>query len=602
MSQPVIERISGALVVGKNMTGAQMNEIVFVGKERLIGEVIRLSEDRAFIQVYEETSGLFVGEPIERTGQPLAVTLGPGLLGTAFDGIQRPLDAIRELRGDFVERGVDVPSLPLDRKWPFTPTVKKGDKVRLGSIIGEVPETHSIVHRVMVPPNLKGKTVLDKEDMEETFEVVDIQEGQFTVNDTVAVLRDAEGKTYEVKLAHKWPVRIGRPFRDKERPVVPLRTGQRILDFFFPIALGGNAALPGGFGTGKTVTEQTLAKYALVDVVVYIGCGERGNEMTEVLVEFPELEDPLRGGPLMDRTILVVNTSNMPVAAREASIYTGITLAEYYRDMGYNVLLLADSTSRWAEALREISSRLEEMPGEEGYPTYLGSRLAAFYERTGRVVTLTGQEGSVTAVGAVSPPGGDFSEPVVQSTLRVVGALWALDSSLAHRRHYPAINWLRSYTLYTNLVDRWFQENVAEDWPDLRRWAQEVLQKEAELQEIVLLVGPDALQDNERLLLETGKILREGFLQQNAFHEVDASCSLPKQHRMMTTIKTFYEIGRDAIASGVPVEELLKLPEIEEIVRLKERKDDEVETLSREILERVRGKAEALKSQVREAA
>ncbi len=602
MSQPVIERISGALVVGKNMTGAQMNEIVFVGKERLIGEVIRLSEDRAFIQVYEETSGLFVGEPIERTGQPLAVTLGPGLLGTAFDGIQRPLDAIRELRGDFVERGVDVPALPEDKKWPFQPTVKKGDKVRLGSIIGEVPETHSIVHRVMVPPNLKGKTVLDREDMEETFEVVEIHEGQFTVEDTVAVLRDGEGKTYEVKLAHKWPVRIGRPFRDKERPVVPLRTGQRILDFFFPIALGGNAALPGGFGTGKTVTEQTLAKYALVDVVVYIGCGERGNEMTEVLVEFPELEDPLRGGPLMDRTILVVNTSNMPVAAREASIYTGITLAEYYRDMGYNVLLLADSTSRWAEALREISSRLEEMPGEEGYPTYLGSRLAAFYERTGRVVTLTGQEGSVTAVGAVSPPGGDFSEPVVQSTLRVVGALWALDSSLAHRRHFPAINWLRSYTLYTSLVDRWFQENVAEDWPELRRWAQEVLQKEAELQEIVLLVGPDALQDNERLLLETGKLLREGFLQQNAFHEIDASCSLPKQHRMMTTIKAFYEIGHDAVAAGVPVEELLKLPEIEEIVRLKERKDEEVETLSREILERVRAKVETLKSQVREAA
>ncbi len=602
MSQPVIERISGALVVGKNMKGAQMNEIVFVGKERLIGEVIRLSEDRAYIQVYEETSGLFVGEPIERTGQPLAVTLGPGLLGTAFDGIQRPLDAIRELRGDFVERGVDVPALPLDKKWAFRPTVKKGDAVRLGSVIGEVPETHSIVHRVMVPPNLKGKTVLDPEDLEETFEVVEIKEGQFTVEEPVAVLKDREGKTYEVRLAHKWPVRIGRPYIQKERPVVPLRTGQRVLDFFFPIALGGNAALPGGFGTGKTVTEQTLAKYALVDVVVYIGCGERGNEMTEVLVEFPELEDPLRGGPLMDRTILVVNTSNMPVAAREASIYTGITLAEYYRDMGYNVLLLADSTSRWAEALREISSRLEEMPGEEGYPTYLGSRLAAFYERTGRVVTLNRQEGSVTAVGAVSPPGGDFSEPVVQSTLRVVGGLWALDSSLAHRRHFPAINWLRSYTLYTNLVDAWYREHVAEDWPQLRRWAQEILQKENELQEIVLLVGPDALQDNERLLLKIGEVIREGFLQQNAFHEIDASCSLPKQYRMMQTIQGFYEIGREAVAAGVPAEDLVKLPEIEEIIRLKERKDEEVERLSQEILNRIREKVEALKAQVREAA
>lgn len=602
MSQPVIERISGALVVGKNMTGAQMNEIVFVGKDRLIGEVIRLSEDRAYIQVYEETSGLFVGEPIERTGQPLAVTLGPGLLGTAFDGIQRPLDEIREQRGDFVERGVDVPSLRLDKRWDFRPTVKKGDRVHLGSVIGEVQETHSIVHRVMVPPNLKGKTALEAEDLDESFEVVEIQEGSFTVDDTVAVLKDSKGATYEVKLAHKWPVRIGRPYRKKERPVVPLQTGQRVLDFFFPIALGGNAALPGGFGTGKTVTEQTLAKFALVDVVVYIGCGERGNEMTEVLVEFPELEDPLRGGPLMDRTILVVNTSNMPVAAREASIYTGITLAEYYRDMGYNVLLLADSTSRWAEALREISSRLEEMPGEEGYPTYLGSRLAAFYERTGRVVTLYQKEGSVTAVGAVSPPGGDFSEPVVQSTLRVVGGLWALDSSLAHRRHFPAINWLRSYTLYTNLVDAWYRENVSEDWPELRRWAQEILQRENELQEIVLLVGPDALQDSERILLKVGEIIREGFLQQNAFHEIDASCSLPKQYRMMLTIKAFYEIGRDAVRAGVAAEDLIKMGEIEEIIRLKERKDDEVEGLSQEILQRIRQRVEALKAQVREAA
>ncbi|MCC6012276.1 V-type ATP synthase subunit A, partial [Candidatus Caldipriscus sp.] len=478
-----IYKISGALVVAKGLEGVRMNEVVRVGEERLVGEVIRIAEDLAFIQVYEDTSGLRVGEPVERTGESLAVELGPGLLGQAFDGIQRPLDQIRALKGDFIERGVDIPALPRDKKWHFTPLVKTGDRVKMGSVIGEVQETKYLKHKIMVPPNLKAN-------LDEEFEVVEIKVGEYTVWDTIAVLRDKDGKTYNISMAHKWPVRIARPFTKKLLPVVPLITGQRILDFLFPIALGGNAALPGGFGTGKTVTEQSLAKHSLVDVVIYIGCGERGNEMTEVIVEFPELTDPKTGGPLMERTILVVNTSNMPVAAREASIYTGITIAEYYRDMGYNVLLLADSTSRWAEALREMSSRLEEMPGEEGYPTYLASRLAAFYERTGRVVSLSGEIGSVTAVGAVSPPGGDFSEPVVQSTLRVVGGFWALDSSLARARHYPAINWNISYTLYYDLVKGWFEKEVSEEWTPLRTWMMDVLQKDRELQDIVQLLGP----------------------------------------------------------------------------------------------------------------
>ncbi len=585
--QARIARISGVLVVAENMRGARMNEIVKVGKLGLIGEVIRLQEDKAYIQVYEDTSGLFVGEPVERTGESLTVELGPGLLTQAFDGIQRPLDRIRALKGDFVERGVEVPALDREKKWDFEPTVKQGDQVKLGDILGEIQETHSIKHRVMVPPNLKGTVHLREEHWDEAFTVKEIRKGSFTVDDTVAVLTDAEGKDYEVKLAHKWPVRVPRPVRAKFPPNHPLITGTRILDFFFPIALGGNAAIPGGFGTGKTVTEQTLAKYSLVDVVIYIGCGERGNEMTEVLVEFPELEDPFHGGALMDRTILVVNTSNMPVAAREASIYTGITLAEYYRDMGYNVLLLADSTSRWAEALREMSSRLEEMPGEEGYPTYLASKLAEFYERTGRVRALGTDErvGSVTAVGAVSPPGGDFSEPVTQSTLRVVGGFWALDTDLAHRRHFPAINWLRSYTLYYTHIEKWFLENVTPKWSELRTWASEILQKDAELQEIVLLVGPDALQDHERLTLETGKLIREGFLQQNAFHEIDASCPLPKQAGMMELIRTFYELGEQALAQGVPIEEIVSLPEIEEITRIKEVPPEEFDAKKREIEE-----------------
>ncbi len=582
-----ITRIAGVLVVGKGLKGARMNEIVKVGKEKLVGEIIRLKGDTAYIQVYEDTSGLFVGEPIERTNESLAVELGPGLLGQAFDGIQRPLNVIMDKVGAFIRRGIDIPALDYNKKWYFKPIVKVGDKVKLGYIIGEVQETPSITHRVTIPPNLTGKTELSKEDLEEVFTVVDIKEGEFTVKDKIAILKsDKNKKEYNVSLSHKWPVRIPRPVIRKELPVIPLLTGQRILDTLFPIALGGNAGLPGGFGTGKTVTEQTLAKYALIDIVVYIGCGERGNEMTEVLTEFPHLEDPSRpGAPLMDRTILVVNTSNMPVAAREASIYTGITLAEYYRDMGYNVLLLADSTSRWAEALRELSSRLEEMPGEEGYPTYLSSKLAAFYERTGRVKTLSNLEGSVTAVGAVSPQGGDYSEPVTQSTLRVVGAFWALDSNLARRRHYPAINWLRSYTLYYPLIEKWYKENVNERWSELRNFISSILQKEAELQDIVQLIGPDALQEMERLILEIGKIIRFGYLQQNAFNPLDASCSLKKQFLMMKAIYDFYNILKEGIEKEyIEADEIEKLPQVERIIRLKEVEEEQIEEEIKDIL------------------
>jgi len=589
-----IARIAGSLVVGDGLRGVQMNEIVRVGKEKLVGEVIRLSGDTGFIQVYEDTSGLFVGEPVERTGQALSVELGPGLLATAFDGVQRPLELIKTEAGDWVTRGIDVPALDPEKEWDFVPLVKEGDRVELGDVLGEIQETKSIMHKVMVPPSLRGRFHLTQADMDEKFTVVRISGGKHRIHDTIAVLRDEGGKEYEVRMAHRWPVRIARPAEKKLLPEVPLITGQRVLDFFFPIALGGNAAIPGGFGTGKTVTEQTLAKFARVDIVIYIGCGERGNEMTEVLAEFPELEDPTRpGAPLMDRTILVVNTSNMPVAAREASIYTGITMAEFYRDMGYNVLLLADSTSRWAEALREMSSRLEEMPGEEGYPTYLSSKLAAFYERTGRVYPLGGRDqiGSVTAVGAVSPQGGDFSEPVTQSTLRVVGAFWALDSDLARRRHYPAINWLTSYTLYYGLVRKWFHENSDEAWTEMRNWASEMLQRDAELTEIVQLVGPDALEDAERVLLETGALIRETFLQQNAFHEVDGSSSLQKDLMILNIIKFFNERAMDAVKAGrFHAEDLHSLPEIEEIERLKELPDEDCKAKIAEITESLKAK------------
>lgn len=551
----IICKISGPAVIAKQMTGSRMNDIVRVGEEKLIGEIIRLDGDTAFIQVYEDTSGLLLGEPVICTGDPLVVNLGPGLLAGIFDGIQRPLLKIEEASGSFISRGIDVPALSPDAKWEFKPSKKVGEAVVGGDVLGWVQETPTVKHHIMVPPEIKGK-------------IKSIRAGRYTVSDIVVVLEDGT----EIKMAQKWPVRIGRPYNKKLDPNELFITGQRIFDTLFPISMGGTAAVPGGFGTGKTVVEQTLAKYAAADIIVYVGCGERGNEMAEVLSDFPELEDPKTGGPLMDRTVLVVNTSNMPVAAREASVYTGMTIAEYFRDMGYSVALMADSTSRWAEAMREISSRLEEMPGEEGYPTYLSTRLASFYERSGRVVCLSNEPrvGSVTVVGAVSPPGGDFSEPVTQSSMRVTGALWALDATLAHRRHFPSVNWNRSYSLYCDQLKEWFSERVAEDWGELRSRIMLLLQKDAELQEVVQLVGPDALQDNERLILETSKMIRDDFLQQNAFSEVDAYCSLEKQHGMMVGLISFYDKSQAALDKGISIDNILNLPIREDLSRLKE--------------------------------
>jgi len=550
-----IYKISGPAVIAKGLAGARMYDIVRVGHEGLIGEIIRLEGDTAFIQVYEDTSGLFVGEPVVSTGEPLTVELGPGMLSTIYDGIQRPLERIRALKGDFVARGVVVESLNRERKWYFTPRVKPGDVVGPGDILGEVQEYH-FTHRIMVPPNLRGG------------EVAEIREGEFTVLDVICRLKDGT----ELTMLARWPVRVPRPVKRKLEPREPFITGQRILDVLFPVAMGGTAAIPGPFGSGKTVVQQTLSKWSNADIIVYVGCGERGNEMTDVLTEFPELEDPRTGRPLMERTILVANTSNMPVAAREASIYTGVTMAEYWRDQGYRVALMADSTSRWAEALREISSRLEEMPAEEGYPPYLSARLAAFYERAGRAICLGQDErvGAVTIVGAVSPPGGDLSEPVTQATLRIVGTFWALDANLAYRRHFPAINWHRSYSLYQEGLEGWFRKNVAEDFPALRNWAQGILQKEAELQEIVQLVGPDALQDEERMVIEAGKMIREDFLQQSAFHPVDSYCTLRKAYGMLRAIHAFHVQAMEALKRGMLIDEILNLPQIEEIARMKE--------------------------------
>jgi len=551
----VIIRISGPAVIAKGLAGARMYDIVRVGKEKLIGEIIRLDGDTAFVQVYEDTSGLFVGEPVESTGAPLALELGPGMLSSIYDGIQRPLDKIREAQGDFISRGVVVNSLDRSRRWKFVPKVTQGDRVGPGDVLGEVQE-YSYAHRIMVPPDAPEG------------EIAEIKGGEFTVTDVVARLRDGT----EFKLMQTWPVRIPRPVRRKLDPTELFVTGQRVFDVLFPLAMGGTAAIPGPFGSGKTVVQQTLSKWSNADIIVYVGCGERGNEMTDVLSEFPELEDPRTGRPLMERTILIANTSNMPVAAREASIYTGVTMAEYFRDMGYRVALMADSTSRWAEALREISSRLEEMPAEEGYPPYLASRLSAFYERAGRAVVLGKDErvGAVTVVGAVSPPGGDLSEPVTQSTLRIVGTFWSLDATLAYRRHFPAINWNRSYSLYERLLNAWYAKNVAEDFVDQRSWLSIILSREAGLQEVVQLVGPDALQDQERLVIESGKMIREDFLQQSAFSEVDASCSLEKAYWMIRGIRAFYEQATAALQRGVQIDEIINLPQIEQIARFKE--------------------------------
>ena len=567
-----IIKIAGPVIVADGMRGAQMLEMVRVGDEKLIGEIIELEGDTATIQVYEETAGIQPGEVVECTGGALSVELGPGVMSSIFDGIQRPLRIIREESGDFIARGIDVDSVNKEKKWTFKPVAKVGDVLKAGDVLGEVQETTAVLHKIMVPPHLEG-------------EVTEIAaEGDYNVLEDIA---EVGGE--KVQMLQKWPVKRSRPYVRKLDPDVPLVTGQRAQDTFFSVAKGGAAAIPGPFGSGKTVTQQQLAKWADADIVVYIGCGERGNEMTEVLTEFPFLDDPKTGNPLMDRTVLIANTSNMPVAAREACVYTGITIAEYYRDQGYDVALMADSTSRWAEAMREISGRLEEMPGEEGYPAYLASRLAQFYERAGRVITL-GQdpkESSVTVVGAVSPPGGDLSEPVTQNTLRICKVFWALDASLADKRHFPSINWLQSYSLYVESITNWWQENASEEWRANRDQAMVLLQKESELEEIVQLVGPDALPDSEQVVLETTRMLREDFLQQNAYDDVDTYCSPAKQAGMLATILKFHEAASAAVERGADVKEIAALTVKEDIARMKYVPEDEFEARVKEIQEKV---------------
>jgi V/A-type H+/Na+-transporting ATPase subunit A len=580
-----IKSIAGPLVIAKEMKGCEMYEVVRVGQEGLMGETIKLIEDLAYVQVYEDTTGLKPGEEVIRTGAPLSVELGPGIITNFYDGIQRPLLAIKNLAGDYITRGVNVPGLDPEKKWDFTPTAKKGDEVEGGDFLGEVQESKVIKHKIMVPPRMQGK-------------VVEIKSGSFTVDDVVVVL-ERDGQKLELTMKQKWPVRIGRPLIEKLDPQVPLLTGQRIYDTFFPIAKGGTAAIPGGFGTGKTVSQHQLAKWADSQVVVYVGCGERGNEMTEVLLTFPELDDPNTGEKLMERSTLIANTSNMPVAAREASIYTGVTIAEYYRDMGYDVALMADSSSRWAEALREISGRLEEMPGEEGFPAYLGTRLADFYERAGRVKTLGGDDrfGSVSIIGAVSPPGGDFSEPVAQNTLRVVSSFWALDTNLADRRHFPAINWLTSYSLYLDFVKPWFDQNVDQEFQTLRGEMMALLEKEAELQEIVQLVGQDALPESDRALLEVARMIREDYLQQHAYHEIDSYCSKEKQFLMLKIIWRFYQEVNKAIESGVGAGRIAAVKVKDEIARMKYTPNPDFPQKYEELVQSIEREFEALRKQ-----
>jgi V/A-type H+-transporting ATPase subunit A len=566
------------------MKGSQMFEVVKVGNEGLTGEIIQLTEDEAIIQVYEETAGIKPGEGVEGTGAPLSVELGPGMLKAMYDGIQRPLNEIENATDSiYIPRGVSVPSISREIKWDFEPTAAAGDEVITGDVIGTVQETASIVHKIMIPFGVSGK-------------IKEIKAGSFTIEETVAVVETAEGEK-EIMMMQKWPVRKPRPSKGKQAPVIPLITGQRVEDTFFGLAKGGASAIPGPFGSGKTVTQHQLAKWSDVDVVVYIGCGERGNEMTEVIEEFPHLDDIKTGNKLMDRTVLIANTSNMPVAAREASVYTGITIAEYFRDQGLGVLLTADSTSRWAEAMREISGRLEEMPGEEGYPAYLSSKLAQFYERAGRVECLGSEnkQGFVCIVGAVSPPGGDFSEPVTSNTLRIVKVFWALDANLARRRHFPAINWLTSYSLYIDDIAGWWQQNTAADWRSLRDEAMSLLQKEAELQEIVQLVGPDALPDRERVILEIARMLREDFLQQDAYHEVDSYCSPLKQYNMLKIIMTFYKKGLDAVAKGADPAGISAVTVKGDIARMKYLTDDEfINTKVPEIINKMESELGAL--------
>ncbi len=579
MSRGTIKKVAGPLVIASGMRDANMYDVVRVSDQRLIGEIIEMHGDEASVQVYEETSGLAPGGPVESMGVPLAVELGPGLMSQIYDGIQRPLDAIMKMIGNNLKRGVEVPALNREKKWNFVPVVSVGDEVESGDIIGTVQETVLVEQRIMVPYGITGT-------------VKDIRSGEFTVEETVAVIETDDGER-ELSLMQRWPVRTGRPYKQKLAPDKPLVTGQRVVDTFFPIARGGVAAVPGPFGSGKTVIQHQLAKWAEADIIVYIGCGERGNEMTDVLNEFPELKDPKTGESLMERTVLIANTSDMPVAAREASIYTGITIAEYFRDMGYSVALMADSTSRWAEALREMSGRLEEMPGEEGYPAYLGSRLAQFYERAGDVISLgkEGREGALSVIGAVSPPGGDISEPVSQSTLRIVKVYWGLDADLAAERHFPAINWLTSYSLYLDDIGAWFDEHVADDWMSNRQKMMSLLQDEAELNEIVQMVGMDALSPGDRLKMEAARSIREDFLHQNSFDDIDTYTSLRKQLLMMRLVLAYYEESLVALESGTPIQSLLNMAVRERIGRykytLEENIEEEYEKVGKELIEEI---------------
>ena len=585
LTDAIVTRISGPVVAAKGLEGARMFDIVRIGEMGLVGEIIRLEGNTAQIQVYEDTTGLKPGEKIVNTNRPLSMQLGPGLLTSIFDGIQRPLDVLREESGDFISRGKMIPALDQKKKWDFIPVKKKGEQVAPGEIIGEVQETPLIKHKIMIPHNLSG-------------ELVDISEGQFTVNDNVASVKNS--KTTDIGLSSWWTVRTPRPVLRKLPPEEPLITGQRILDTFFPIAKGGTACIPGPFGSGKTVIQQQLAKWADSEIIVYIGCGERGNEMCDVLTSFPKLIDPKSKRPLMERTILVANTSNMPVAAREASIYTGITMGEYYRDMGYGVALMADSTSRWAEALREISGRLEEMPGEEGYPAYLGRRLAEFYERSGKSILISPEEriGSLSLIGAVSPPGGDFSEPVSQNTLRVTRVFWALDANLANRRHFPAINWLTSYSLYVDDLADWYKSKVSKDWIDLRKEALELLQKESELQEIVQLVGYDALPEPEKGVLDIARSIREDYLQQSAFDEVDTYTSIQKQYKMLQIILEFGRLEADAIKKGITAANASSLTSRGMIPKMKWTKEDQLEQLVNDIKSKMKQEFDNLSKEI----
>ncbi|MHB8372551.1 MAG: V-type ATP synthase subunit A [Thermoplasmataceae archaeon] len=571
----IIIRVSGPVVIAEGIENQRMYDVVKVGDMGLVGEIIKISGDQATVQVYEDTTGIRPGEPIESTGKPLSVELGPGLLKSIYDGIQRPLDVIREKTGDFIRRGYTAPPLDQTKKWDFVPVASKGQKVKQGDIIGQVQETSLILHKIMIPWGVSG-------------EIMEISSGSFTILETVAKIKGPSG-IVDISLRQEWPVRTSRRVQGKLPPLIPLITGQRVIDSLFPVAKGGTVAVPGPFGSGKTVVQHQLSKWADSDIVVYVGCGERGNEMTEILTTFPELQDPKSGKPLMERTILIANTSNMPVAAREASIYTGITIAEYYRDMGYGIALMADSTSRWAEALREISGRLEEMPGEEGYPAYLGRRLSEFYERSGnsRVFGTPERIGSITIVGAVSPPGGDISEPVSQNTLRVTRVFWALDASLASRRHFPSINWLNSYSLYQSELLPWFSKNVSEKWPEIYRNSMSILQKEAELQEVVQLVGYDALPDREKVVLDTARMIREDFLQQSAFDEIDQFCSMQKQYLMLQSILHLGEKEDEAVLKGASMNSIQQMKCRNMISRMKEVKDSDFQKYHDELKEAI---------------